>query len=261
MRSKASIKGHPIHPILVTFPIAFLTGSLLVDGYGVLSENTALHQTAYWMQITGVAFGLLAAIPGFIDYLFTVPPKSSGKKRATFHALINVTTLAIFTGIWFYRRDTAASINVVLAMEFIGLILLGIAGWMGGTLVYRNQIGVDMRYASAGKWKEESYSGKGKIEVADVDELKINQMKLLHINHQRIVLARTEKGYVAFDDHCPHRGGALSGGSLICGTVQCPWHGSQFDVTTGKVEAGPATDGIRTFSVVTENGKVFVSPG
>jgi nitrite reductase/ring-hydroxylating ferredoxin subunit len=70
------------------------------------------------------------------------------------------------------------------------------------------------------------------------------------------VLARTEKSYVAFDDHCPHRGGSLAGGTMICGTVQCPWHGSQFDVTTGAVKAGPADQSIERFRVVQEGNEI-----
>ena len=62
----------------------------------------------------------------------------------------------------------------------------------------------------------------------------VNQMKLVHVDEARIVVARTEDGYAAFQDRCTHRGGPPIG-ALICGTVQCPWHGSQFDVQTGEV--------------------------
>jgi nitrite reductase/ring-hydroxylating ferredoxin subunit len=74
-------------------------------------------------------------------------------------------------------------------------------------------------------------------------------MKLLHVGHQRIVLARTDKGFVAFEDHCTHRGGSLADGVLICDTVQCPWHGSQFDVRTGAARSGPAGEGIHVYRV------------
>jgi nitrite reductase/ring-hydroxylating ferredoxin subunit len=74
-------------------------------------------------------------------------------------------------------------------------------------------------------------------------------MKLVHVDGRRIVLARTADGYVAFDDRCTHRGGSLAGGTMICGTVQCPWHGSQFDVASGAVKAGPAEKAIETFRV------------
>lgn len=130
-------------------------------------------------------------------------------------------------------------------MEIAGIIgavfaavLLSIAGWLGGTLVYRNQIGVDPRYANAGKWKEAYFKqNEGSIVVANAEELQENQMKLLHLQNKRIVLAKTETGYRAFDDRCSHRGGSLAGGAMICGTVQCPWHGSQFNTETGQVLA------------------------
>jgi nitrite reductase/ring-hydroxylating ferredoxin subunit len=85
--------------------------------------------------------------------------------------------------------------------------------------------------------------------VAAPGELEIDQMKLVHVDGKRIVIARTADGYVAFDDRCPHRGGSLAGGMMMCGRVQCPWHGSQFDVATGQVKAGPAEEGIATYQV------------
>jgi nitrite reductase/ring-hydroxylating ferredoxin subunit len=142
----------------------------------------------------------------------------------------------------------------------LGVIGLFISGWLGGTLVYRNQIGVDPRYAHAGKWNEYTVQQeRGAIEVADADELKVNQMKLIRLKNKRIVLGRTENGYVAFDDRCTHRGGSLAGGAMICGTVQCPWHGSQFSVTNGEVKAGPAKSTINTYTVSELNGKVLLT--
>lgn len=259
MRSKAHIKSHPIHPILVAFPIAFFVGTVIFDVLGVIYDNESLYGVAYYMQVCGIIGAILAAVPGAVDYFKTVPPNSSAKKRATKHALLNVTNLVLFLVAWILKGD---DINpyIILVLEIIGIILLGIAGWLGGTLVYRNQIGVDPRYANAGKWKEEEKGEtKGQIEVASLDELKTDQMKLIHVNDKRIVIAKTEKGYVAFDDHCTHKGGSLAGGSMICETVQCPWHGSQFDVNTGNVKAGPAKEKINTYNITEANGKVFLN--
>jgi nitrite reductase/ring-hydroxylating ferredoxin subunit len=150
------------------------------------------------------------------------------------------------------RREMLAGPNmVVLALELAALGLLAAGGWMGGVLVSRNQISVDHRYADAGKWKEQRIEERvnAPVVVAKANELKVDQMKLLRVGDRRIVLARTEQGYVAFDDRCPHRGGSLAGGSMMCGTVQCPWHGSQFDVRTGAMKAGPADQGIETHRV------------
>ena len=259
MKSKASIKSHPIHPILVSLPIAFFIGAFVFDVLSLITGNHSFWQTGYYSAIAGIIGAILAAVPGAIDYFFTVPPKSSAKKRATKHALINVVNLVLFIVIVFYRQKENANTSIVIIAEAIGVILLSIAGWMGGTLVHRNQIGIDHRYAEAGKWKEAYFdTNDQKIQVADAKELKLNAMKLVHVNKQRIVIGRTEKGYVAFSDHCTHRGGSLADGTLICGTVQCPWHGSQFDVESGAVKAGPAKEKIITYRLEEKEGKIFL---
>ena len=74
-------------------------------------------------------------------------------------------------------------------------------------------------------------------------------MMLVHAAGERIAVARTEDGYAAFEDRCTHRGGPLSDGVVICGTGQCPWHGSQFDVKTGDVKCGPAKEKIRVYEM------------
>jgi len=260
MRSKANIKGHPLHPILISFPIAFFVGTLLFEAIGVATGRGDRNHIAYYLEIAGIVFALLAAVPGLIDLLYTVPPNSSGKKRGVKHGIINVTVVIIFAIAWYLRRQPNTSVYLLLVLEAIGVVLLSIAGWLGGTLVYRNEIGIDMRYANAGRWKELSVEqGAGPVEVASSDELKVDQMKLLHVSGRRIVLGRAERGYVAFDDHCTHRGGSLAGGAMICGTVQCPWHGTQFDVKTGQVKAGPGKEPIKTYNVSEANGKVYLN--
>ncbi len=258
MRSKASFKGHPIHPALIPFPFAFLTGALLFDAAALLLARPAFWATGRHLAVAGVVTGLVAAVPGLVDYFYTVPPKSSGKLRATQHMLVNVSAVALFAVAWLLRRGAPQPEVAVLALELVAVGLLTAGGWMGGTLVNRNQFGVDHRYAGAGKWQEQTIEARPgtAVVVARLGALEVDQMKLLRIDGRRIVLARTEQGHVAFDDRCSHVGGALSGGIMICGTVQCPWHGSQFDVRTGAVKAGPATSGIKTYAIEEAQGEV-----
>jgi nitrite reductase/ring-hydroxylating ferredoxin subunit/uncharacterized membrane protein len=247
MRSRASYKGHPIHPALIPFPFAFLTGAFAFDAAAWLVTAPAFWTTGAHLAAAGIVSAFVAAIPGVIDYLYTVPPQSSARQRATRHMLLNLTAIAIFGGVWAVRPDTPGV--TVVALEAVAVALLGLSGWMGGVLVNRNQIGVDHRYADAGKWKElviDEPRGDSVV-VSTSDELKPNQMKLLRMGGRRIVLARSDRGYIAFDDRCTHKGGSLAGGAMMCGTVQCPWHGSQFDVHSGAVTAGPAKDAIRTY--------------
>ena len=259
MRSKASFRGHPIHPALIPFPFAFLYGAFGFDLLGRLTERPSWWTTGGYLGLVGIAAALVAAVPGFIDYFNTVPPRSSGKQRATRHMAVNLGAVVLFALAWVIRGDAGAVPGTtVLVLEGIGLVLLTTGGWMGGVLVNRNQIGVDHRYARAGKWNEARFSpgGDPSVVVARADELQPDQMKLLHVDGRRIVLARTEAGYVAFDDRCTHKGGSLAGGAMIGGVVQCPWHGSQFECRSGGVKAGPAREGIATYRVSESNGEV-----
>jgi nitrite reductase/ring-hydroxylating ferredoxin subunit len=213
------------------------------------------------LAVAGVLTALVAAVPGFIDYFRTVPPKSSGRERATRHMLLNLATVALFAvAVWLRKSSAAPPTTLTLALEAVGAAMLTVAGAMGGTLVTRNQISVDHRYARAGRWSEETLErlGGSTVLAARSGELEVDQMKLLHIDGKRVVLARSEDGYAAFDDGCTHKGGSLAGGAMICGTVQCPWHGSQFDVQTGRVRAGPAKEGIKTYRVEERDGEVRV---
>jgi nitrite reductase/ring-hydroxylating ferredoxin subunit/uncharacterized membrane protein len=253
MKSTASFHSHPIHPMIVPFPFVFLAGGW---GFGVAaaaSGNKDLKTVSRYLVPTGLAAGLLAAIPGLIDYLGSVPPQSSAKERATKHALLNVASLALFSLGWLAGKTRNRYLPV--ALQSVGVTTMSMAGWMGGTLVYRNQIGVDHRYAHAGKWQEEKLPDPRALDEA-AHGLAVNQMKLVHAGDRRVVVARTGKGYVAFQDRCTHKGGPLSDGVLACGVVQCPWHGSQFDVRTGHVKAGPAEKDIETYKIHRHEKKI-----
>jgi nitrite reductase/ring-hydroxylating ferredoxin subunit/uncharacterized membrane protein len=259
MRSAAHFRGHPIHPMLIPFPFAFLTGAFLFDVAGRATGQATLWATGGYLAIVGIVAALLAAVPGFIDYFRTVPPKSSGKRRATTHMLLNLTVVAVFVVATVLRGGIAPE-SPILVLEGLAVGMLFVGGWLGGVLVSRNQISVDHRYARAGKWKEESVRAASDqpVVVARSDELEVDQMKLLRLNGRRLVLARTKEGYAVFDDHCPHRGGSLAGGVMINGIVQCPWHGSQFDCRSGAVKAGPAKEAIQSYRVGEKAGKIVL---
>jgi nitrite reductase/ring-hydroxylating ferredoxin subunit/uncharacterized membrane protein len=260
MRSAANIDGHPIHPMLVSFPFAYLFGGACIDLWARATDRPRWFQTASHMGLLGIGAALAAAVPGLIDYVFTVPPKSSARKRATNHMVANVSALGLFALARAGRRQQdSRPASWSVAAELAGMTLMTAAGWMGGVLVFRNQIGVDHRYANAGKYRVEAARVTGEtIDAAAVDELKIGQMKLVRAGGRRIAIARTEHGHAAFDDRCTHKGGPLSDGSLVCDTVQCPWHGSQFDVMTGRVKEGPAKPPLATYAVEERNGRVLV---
>jgi nitrite reductase/ring-hydroxylating ferredoxin subunit/uncharacterized membrane protein len=261
MRSTAHIKGHPIHPMLIPFPFAYLFGAACLDVYARAANRRDVRRTAKHMRMLGIGSALIAAVPGILDYFTAVPPKSSAKDRATSHAIFNVSALGLFVAAG-AANNRSRPPSWALAAEAAGATLLSIAAWMGGTLVFRNQIAVDHRSAEAGRWEPKTLPPAPDTAVLDVgpdDQLQVDQMQLLWIGDRRMVLARTEKGYVAFDDRCTHKGGPLSDGTLACGRVQCPWHGSQFDVHDGSVRHGPAEERIATYEVEMRDGRVVLN--
>ncbi len=249
--------------MLIPFPFAYLFGTACINLWARAAHRRDWQHTARHMRMLGLGSALLAAVPGLIDYFTAVPPKSSAKKRATNHMLSNVSALGLFAAAGAKSNGDREPPAWTVAAEVAGAALLATGGWMGGTLVYRNQIAVDHRYADAGKWEPKTLppaaDAAAPIDLGADDQLKVDQMKLLKIGDRRIALARTERGYVAFDDRCTHKGGPLSDGTLACGTVQCPWHGSQFDVHSGSVQHGPAEQGIGSYEVAARDGRLYLT--
>ncbi len=124
------------------------------------------------LALAGIGMALVAALPG--PSITCTRSRRTAQRRATRHAAVNLTAVALFALVWWIRgaADMAPD-PVILAIEAVGVGLLTASGWMGGVLVNRNQIGVDPRYARAGKWKEatlraqsgQSIAGAGRYSV------------------------------------------------------------------------------------------------
>jgi nitrite reductase/ring-hydroxylating ferredoxin subunit len=219
-----------------------------------------LWTTGWYAALAGIVGAVAAAIFGAIDLLSVVPPRSSARSRGYKHALLNVVALALFIAVVAYRGGPEVRPDSTsLLLSSAGALVLGFSGWLGGTLVYRNQIGIDHRYANAGRWKEREL-GRWDEPVCREDELAEGQMLLAEVAGSRIVVGRCPNGIVAFGDRCTHRGGPLADGALVGCTVQCPWHGSQFEVHTGRVVNGPAQQRIEPYEIEIRQGEVYVRP-
>lgn len=141
MKSAARIGGHPIHPMLIPYPFAFLSSAIAFDAVGLARNDEQLGNTANLLTKVGIATALGAAVPGLIDYFMRVP---SGKPKATAtkHLISNVSALACFAAAAMTRGDRARPTNAVLALEAIGTAALSLGGWLGGSLSYHHQVGV-----------------------------------------------------------------------------------------------------------------------
>ena len=258
MRSKAAIQSHPIHPMLVSLPIGLWIAAFVFELVG--RDNPDLWAAGFYCVIGGCVGAVLAALPGALDWLTVVPPNSSAKQRGLIHGGLNTLDLLLFIYVAYRLGSPSARPDgVALSLMGIGVAILGVTGWLGGTLAYRNQIGVDRRYANAGQAKTRSLPNWSRP-VCNQSELGDGQMLLAIVGTERVVVGRCAEGLFAFSDHCTHKGGPLSDGALVACTVQCPWHGSQFDVQTGRVVAGPAQQKIQVYALDVRNGEVYVLP-
>jgi uncharacterized membrane protein len=142
MTSPASIRHHPIHPMLIVFPIALWIFSFACDiAYHAGSHNAFWKEAAFYSIAGGISGGLLAAVPGFIDYLSIT--NRSTKKIATTHMVLNLVIVALFLfnlGIRYNATATGEMLGVLLSIVAIGL--MAVSGWLGGSLVYVHRMGI-----------------------------------------------------------------------------------------------------------------------
>ena len=140
MKSTANIAEHPIHPMLIPYPFAFLSGALGFRLAAAARGSSTLDQTADHLRAAGIVSGLVAALPGAVDY-FTVVPAGAAKQKATAHALSNSGALVCFAAAAMASRDEAGR-KRVLRLETLGTLLLSVGGWLGGSLSYHHHVGV-----------------------------------------------------------------------------------------------------------------------
>jgi uncharacterized membrane protein len=143
VESKAKILGHPIHQMLVPFPLGLLGGAFVFDVLGKVFEWRGVAGAAFYMIAAGIVAGLLAAVFGLIDFL-GIPSGTRAKRVGTIHGIGNVIVVALFALSWFLRREAPADPSLMaLTFSAAGFALSGVTGWLGGELVDRLSVGVD----------------------------------------------------------------------------------------------------------------------
>lgn len=141
-RSTASIAGHPIHPMLVPFPIAFFVGAFLCDLAFWQTTYPLWATAATWLLGAGLISAALAALVGFID--FFGEPRIRDLGDAWWHAGANIAVVVIEAFNWYthFRSGAAGVVPLGLAMSFLASALLLFSGWKGGELVFRHRVAV-----------------------------------------------------------------------------------------------------------------------
>ncbi len=140
--STVAIAGHPLHPLIVTFPIAFLTGAFGADlGYW-LTSDPFWARAALWLIGAGFVAGLLAALTGMLDFLKIDRVKKHN--AGWIHMFGNVAAMILTLVNWSLRWNNVegAVLPLGLIISLIVASLLGITGWFGAELVYRHKVAV-----------------------------------------------------------------------------------------------------------------------
>jgi uncharacterized membrane protein len=145
MRTPASIASHPIHPMLVPLPMGLWIFSLACDLLHVFwSPDPAWKTVASYTMAGGVVGALIAAVPGLID-LLSLPARP--RKTALIHMSINLTIVVLYVVNLWLRMAAApgaqdAAMDLPVWLSVVAVALLAISGWLGGHLVYVENVAV-----------------------------------------------------------------------------------------------------------------------
>lgn len=230
--------GHPLHPVIVTGTIGMLTGVSVLD---LVGEQRAARRL--------LVAGLLSAGPtmasGASDWSDT---KGVEQRVGLLHAGANYTAVGLYVASYLARRRGQDARGAALALA--GGTVMSVGGWLGGHLSYAYGVGVDTTSFAGGpeEWTD----------VAAVEDLRDGLPHAAEVGGVAVLVVRHRGTVHALRNRCTHRGGPLAGGPLVGDCVECPWHGSQFDITSGEVRRGPATRPQSVYEARERDGRVEV---
>jgi uncharacterized membrane protein len=164
MYTRARIARHPIHPMLVAFPIALYTATFISLLVHVATGDLFWYRVALYANVAGVVMAAVAAVPGLVD-LVDLPEHSAARATGARHAAFNVLALFLFTAsgavMYGHWRSGVLANEAPLVLSLLGLASTVTAGWLGWTLVQTHHVGV----------KPEHHETQPEPELDDLDEL------------------------------------------------------------------------------------------
>jgi uncharacterized membrane protein len=143
METPATVKHHPLHPLMITLPIGMFTLSLIADIIFLATgqQRGVWRDFAVYAIIAGIIFALLAAIPGIIDW-FSLKG-AEVQRTANYHAILNLIVLCLFGGTLAWRLNDATHAVGQFLLSLLAIIVLCVGGWLGGTLVHEYRVAVE----------------------------------------------------------------------------------------------------------------------
>ena len=138
MRTQARVFDHPIHPMLIPFPIGLWVFSLVADVTFRLGGDPVWLTMAYWTMVGGTVGALAAAVPGLIDFLALTEPRTV--RIATAHLVLNLTVVGLFVANLVLRTTGYPPTALPLVLSAVAIGLLLVSGWLGWELIYRQGV-------------------------------------------------------------------------------------------------------------------------
>lgn len=144
MRSRARALGHPVHPMLVVFPLGLFVTATIFDLVQLITGDNTFGQVGYWNIAAGMIGAVLAAVAGLLDWT-AIPAGTRAKRIGLLHGAGNTVVLVLFLVSWLARINNTDHVagGGLFALEVVAIGIGGVAAWMGGELVDRLGIGVD----------------------------------------------------------------------------------------------------------------------
>jgi len=238
--------GHPLHPVLTDVPIGAWTATAVLDVLDEIRGRDACGRAAEITLTVGLVGAAGAALTGVADW--SQMGNGQARRVGLAHGLLNATSLACYVTSLLLRRRQAPRAGRRFA--FLGLLISTVAAYLGGHLVYSEQIGVDH---TANQSPPTTF-----VPVLAVAELAENQLRRVHANGMPILLLRQGERIYALAETCAHLGGPLAEGTLDGTSVVCPWHGSRYALEDGRVLDGPSAYAQPAFEVRVRNGQIEV---
>jgi nitrite reductase/ring-hydroxylating ferredoxin subunit/uncharacterized membrane protein len=261
--------GHPLHPLLIHFPIALFTLALILDVSSfVRDDGNPMVRAAFVSLVAGLITALLAAAAGFADWS-DIRSDHPAKKTANYHMVLNIAAVLLYAVSVVLRwghREAEHTPVIAFLLSLLAAGVLTVSGFLGGHMVYNDGIAVGRHRRKTETPRttiklDSSGSPDGLATVGPSEALKDGQTLRVEVNGVVMMVTRVGGTCHAIQEFCTHRFGPLSEGAVEGDCVVCPWHKSKFDVTNGNVVDGPAKEGLRTFEAMEGEGQIWVKAG
>jgi nitrite reductase/ring-hydroxylating ferredoxin subunit/uncharacterized membrane protein len=237
--------GHTLHPALTDIPLGAWTVAFVLD---LVEESTGARKYRAGADAAlniGLAGAAAAAVTGLADWKDI---SKEARRAGLVHGLLNTAATGLFLTSAIRRANGKRGSARAFSYAAFGIAIA--SAWLGGHLVYANQIGVGR---TAGKRPPADF-----VPVLPVIQLEEDKPHPAEYQGYSLVLVKKGEKIYALADTCTHLGGPLSEGTVEGECIRCPWHGSAFSLETGEVVESPAVRPEVVFDARVQNGHVEV---